>query len=570
MNIKKSTIICFITGFLGSVFRMGLMLSTPAYIIGNAGLDDAGQVGQAAAMCARNWLGDYNYTTLTKGAVFPFFVSLARLLCMPYYMLLALFYFLAAIVFVVAVRKEIVNKWLRLIIYLFLIYNPVGFSGDVTQRLYRNALCYPAVLLLVSCLIGLYIGLERSKKEYALWLTGTGLSLSFFYYIREDSIWMLPMTGAVIVLSALKILFKNTKSDSGNTDIDNNTSKYLISKKRVFFLICPIIIFICITGCYMLINHHFYGVYTINDRTGGAFGKLTEKLLLIEDGCMDDTRIWLSRETLKKAIEVSPTLKDKDGDIPIEYYNLWSNDKGTPGDLYVWALRCCFSDIGYCSNAAELEDYCKKINEELDQAFKDGRLKKRDAIFLSGHAKGRNSEELGKLFKSAFSNLMDVSLYRRVTGSGLIPAAGSDAEIRFMESMTLAHGIRQNDENGTEDKLLTISIYICNINNGFIKLYGYITPFVMIIALILYLVIVINYILKRSWENFDKVIIPLGMVLSAYILEVGVSMMTDWIGPAGLWFYSSGVLPLSSIFQILCIYWGVKCVKSRISKKADA
>ena len=516
------------------------MMSTPAHIIGDSGYDDAFQVNQALSICLKSWLGDYIETTLSKGVSFPVFLCAAKVVCMPYYMLLALFYFFAAAVFVAALRDEVKNSWVRLGMYLFLIYNPVSFSGDVTARIYRNAICYPAVLLTTAAMIGAYLRKDKGGKSYVLWLALTGFSFTFFYYIREDSVWLVPMAGAVTVLIILWNVFRKKKSI-----------------KRIAALAVPYIIFLCISLGYMAMNHRFYGAYIINDRTGGEFAEITEKLLKVEEGRVADKTIWVSRETFRRTMEECPSVSGY-ADTLVDYYNIWSTTEGTRGDLYVWALRQGLYDVLDIESAAELQDASRLISDEIDRAFEEGRLHKTDLIYLSSQTRGLEKAEVSAFIGGALKNWLDVVTYKCVTFSGPQQATGSESEIRLMEAMTGAHGLKGINSEGDEDSMVNLQSRVYKVNNGLIRLYALINKLLIVMAGIGQVVLVVAYFRKRTWRSFDRAVIPLGVLLSSFVLVLGVSFMVEWIGYAGLWFYSSGTPVLVSIFEILSVYWGTK------------
>ena len=141
-----------------------------------------------------------------------------------------------------------------------------------------------------------------------------------------------------------------------------------------------------------------------------------------------------------------------------------------------------------------------------------------------------------------------------------------------MEAMTGAHGLRGVNSEGDEDSMINLQSRVYKVNNGLIRLYALINKLLLVLAGIGQILLVIVYFKKRTWRDFDRAIIPLGVLLSSFVLVLGVSFMVEWIGYAGLWFYSSGTPVLVSIFEILSVYWGTKNIidsNQMIKKKFD-
>lgn len=533
-----------------SVFRISLMVSTPAYLIGNSGYDDAFQVNQALQICVGNWLDEYCVTTLSKGISFPVFLCLAKLLCMPYFMLLGIFYCASAAAFLTACRSEIKNPWAKLVIYAYLISNPVGFSGDVTQRIYRNAILYPTVLLVISAFIGAFLRKDRPKKEYVPWLVLSGAAFTFFYYIREDSVWLMPMVIAVAVLIAVWSLMHKK------------------NRKRLVLLVIPVMIFFGVTVAYKAVNYKVYGEFIICDRTDGYFAEVTEKFLQVEEGQSDDKTAWVSRETLTKIIEECPSLKEGE-DLILGYYNSWAGEDNIKGDLYVWALRDAFQEMGHFSSADELQRFSKQVCEEMDCAFEEGRLHENGRIFLSPQARGLERDEISGFLKHALRNWYDEITYKCATYTGLTPAVGSESEIRVMEAMTGAHGIRGINSEGDEDSLGYMQGYIATISYKAERGYIVMHKLILVIAVLCWLLLLVNYIRKPDWNGFEKIIVPFGLLLNTIVLEIGLAFMVEWLGYLGIWFYSSGILPLLSVFEILSIYGGISLIRRGAGKNKE-
>ncbi len=177
---KKHNNVLLLIGLMATVFRLGLFMRYPYAAFDSGAYDDVYLLERAASILSGEWLGEYNYVTLIKGASFPLFVAIANLLCMPYSMLLGLFYIAAAVVFCHAMQFLTENKWLILLTYLYLIFSPIGFDAGVTQRLYRNAIIFPSVLLVIGSILLVYYKRKDKISAQLPWLILSGVSFFFF------------------------------------------------------------------------------------------------------------------------------------------------------------------------------------------------------------------------------------------------------------------------------------------------------------------------------------------------------------------------------------------------------
>ena len=420
MNKKKKFFWSIV--ILLTLLRIALMLKLPFYAIGNAKYDDFLLLDYSKSIANGAWLGDYGRLTLVKGISFSLFILLCKYLFIPYSLGLVLFYIGAALVFCIAIKDVIKKKEILAICFLFLIYCPTGFSLRLAQKIYRMAIIYPSVLLTVACLIGLYLRKDKNIKEQLIWLIGSGLSFSFFWFIREDSIWLAPFFfGALIITILYYLLFLKVK----------------IKEKllRCLVMIIPTLIFLLTNTAICATNYHYYGVYTTNDRTDTEFADLVGNILKIKAPKVADD-IWVSRETMENLMTISPTLASIE-DTVLYYYDAWSGERGQlNGDIFTWALRDAVAACGYYDTAVHAKEFYTKVNNEIEDAFKIGSLEKQEAIYFTSQSKGVQINELPKYIKNTISNLFKLATYRYSNAELITYADGVDMDTRIMESIT--------------------------------------------------------------------------------------------------------------------------------------
>lgn len=435
-NSKKQVDPILLLGCIAAVFRLGLFVRYPYAAFDYGPYDDEYFLKSAASILEGAWLGEYNYITLIKGVSFSLFVALANVLCMPYSMLLGLFYIASAAVFCHALRAVSENKWSRLLIFLYLIFSPIGFDVHVTQRLYRNAIIFPSVLLTLGSILLVYYRRDGKLRQQLPWLILSGVSFSFFYYIREDSIWLLPFFVCALMVTAVWYIW-----------FSGRAKRELV--RRCAFLLLPVAIFLGANNAYRGINQLHYGVDNINDRSGGAFATLTGNMIKVQDKTNAPGDFWITRDTLERITEECPSLT-KHKEVFLSQYDLWAiqfpqNNGNVAGDLSVWAFREAMNRLGYYADAQTQEAFCNQINEELLTAVETGRLSFDEALHFTTQSRGIYPGEIPDLLVDSVVNAWDIL---RFDGAETLlqESTGPEPLLDFMDSITGVKTIRQSYE----------------------------------------------------------------------------------------------------------------------------
>lgn len=428
---------CLIFFLIATIFRLGLFVRYPYLASGDSGLyDDVYLLERAASILNGEWLGEYNYVTLIKGASFPLFVVLSNLLCMPYSMLLGLFYIASAGIFCYALRYITDNKWAALLGYLYLIFSPISFDINVSQRLYRNAIIFPSVLFVIGCILLVYYKRKEKSASQLPWLALLGVSFSFFYYIREDSFWLLPFFVCALIITAIWYIW-----------FSGYEKKEII--KRCAMLILPICIFLGSMTAYGAVNYWFYGESNINDRSGGSFATLTGNMIRIQDETNADLDFWITRDTLDRITDECPSLTPNK-DVIMFQYDAWAannpqDDGNVRGDWSVWAFREAINRLGVYADAQTQEAFYRKVNDELLTAVEEGRLSFDDALHFTTQSRGIYGWEIPGFVRDTLKNAYEVLTFKNAM-TVLPESTGEDAVIRFMDSIMGVKTIWQSYE----------------------------------------------------------------------------------------------------------------------------
>ena len=108
--------------------------------------------------------------------------------------------------------------------------------------------------------------------------------------------------------------------------------------------------------------------------------------------------IWAPFDAIEKAFEASPTLKQYPKLLKCIEKSSWvgGNIHKNPisEDFLTWVMRDALVEADMWKSEEQVQQLFKKINEELEQAFKNGTLKTDEKIQLISSMGGRSLKEM--------------------------------------------------------------------------------------------------------------------------------------------------------------------------------
>jgi len=331
---------------------------------------------------------------LIKDLSFSLFLGFGAISGLPYTVVLSGFWALTALVAWLLTGKVTKNKWVRLFVFAYVLFLPIAFTSWGGLRIYRNAIIAPCIILTFCLALILVINLVRQEKmKKTIWTAVfTGISFAFTYFLKEDGLW-LKACMLVILLVCLGIigyrLFK--KKVKG---------KFEIKKAVSWALVCliPFAVLFVWDNVYKGVNYAFFGVYEVNTRTEGELGKFVENIYKIDSPNRSEV-VWAPYDAIEKAFEVSPTLAAHP-ELLDEIMNTGWNEGGIKEnpikyDFLGWVMRSELADASLWTSEKDVNDMFKQVNIELEQAFKDGVLKKAEGrLQLLASTGGYSLEEI--------------------------------------------------------------------------------------------------------------------------------------------------------------------------------
>ena len=207
---RELLLFLFMAGF--GLFKQFLIYNLPIMAVPKGIHDDWIMVHLAETLRNGQWLGEYNDLTLTKGMFFPLYLALCNFFHLSYLNVTALCYTISCMLFVYGLRPLLKKTWAMGLLYLALLWNPVSYSVQAFQRVYRNSISYIQVLLIFGGFLALYLRRKEPLKKQALWVLAAAFGTVSFFYTREDAIWVVPflLVFLAVYLGSVFCLFRKT------------------------------------------------------------------------------------------------------------------------------------------------------------------------------------------------------------------------------------------------------------------------------------------------------------------------------------------------------------------------
>lgn len=515
--IKKYWFIVII--ILITIIRFLLSYNLPSFYLSNLRYDDKLMIDQLNSLKNGEYLGEYNDRTLVKGIAFPLFLYITNMLNTTYCMLLTLLYISACLFITFSLRKIVKSRFMLIAIYAFLALNPISYSSELLQRLYRNSLSIIELLYF----FGAVINIISSKKNNIINYIFLGTIMSIMFLTREDNIWTIIV---YIILLAYK-LYKNFKF------------------KSIFANLIPALVIALVLNIVSFINYKHYNIYTYNELSNSNFKRAYIKILQIKDDEKID-KVAITKSTLYKIAEKSKVLNFNKEYIDERYEKL----AGENGEIYngniVWYLRFWAYKKNNFKNGEEANKYFYELGNELESFLEDGELEKENVI-PSININTPTLNEIKELPKNLLKAIYYTTTYKNVKTFSL-----NDIKVSFKYNKEVgAYYISYRDYHNAENIIDNNPIEIEIIRN----VYKFFTIILSIVALAIYI---------RHIKIKDKLNLILHIIVITYtIILCGVTYTHTTAFDAIRYCYLGNVYILQNLFIILNI---VRIYKKRKEK----
>ena len=463
MNFRKNLTtgkreLCFflILVLLGAG-KQFLVYNLPIMAVPKGIHDDWIMVHMADALRNGQWLGEYNDLTLTKGMFFPLYLAVINFLHLSYLNVTALLYTVSCMLFVYALRPLLKKDWACLVLYLALLWNPVSYSVQAFQRVYRNSISYIQVLLIFGGLLALWLRRREPVRKQLLWLLTAAAGMVSFFYTREDAIWVEPFLLVFLLVYLGNMFFLWRKE---------HAKVYAV---KAVLVLLP---FLCVWGAGQLIaqeNYNHYNIRLTNELQKGGFAEMYKSMMAVKPE-EDIPGVTMTREKVARMCDECPTLKELEPYIHSSRL-YWAGSEENEKDWEVrdgwvfWIFRTALMQAGYYTDGETVNQVCLQIHDELETAMDEGRLERQATMpstYMSPWREGYLGDLFGALGKAiAYTTTYDemetlvylysepdenggIPLFERITGdkavwyeSDLVEMAGWYASYEGMDGVTL-------------------------------------------------------------------------------------------------------------------------------------
>lgn len=456
-SIRRKEVSFFLAMVLFGVLKEFLVYNLPIMAVPKGIHDDWIMVHMADALRSGQWLGEYNDLTLTKGMFFPLYLAVLNFLRLSYLSVSALLYTVSCMIFVYALRPLLKKYWACFTLYLVLLWNPVSYSVQAFQRVYRNSVSYIQVLLIFGGLLALWLRRKEPVKKQILWLLTAAIGMVTFFYTREDAIWVEPFL-LVFLLVYLGTMFFSWKKEHRREYVG-----------KAVLVLLP---FLCVWGAGQLIaqeNDNHYNIRLTNELQKGGFAEMYKSMMAVKPE-EDIPGVTMTREKIARMCDECPTLEKLEPYIQSSRL-YWAGSGENEKDWEVrdgwvfWIFRTALAQAGYYTDGETVNQVCLQIRDELEAAMDEGRLTRQATMpstYMSPWREGYLGDLFGALGKAiAYTTTYDemetlvylysepdenggIPLFERMTGdkavwyeSDLVEMAGWYASYEGMEGVTL-------------------------------------------------------------------------------------------------------------------------------------
>ena len=449
--MKKKTVGYIVIFLIVIALRFMLSMNFSSFFVHALKIDDNLMVEQMKSLSNGNFLGDYYQRTLIKGIAYPVFLYLSKMSGLGYGHILTLLYISSCLFFVYALKRIVKEKWILIIVFTILLFNPISYSSELYQRLYRNSLSYIEILFF----LGAVINIIASKKNNILNYVFLGMIVSIMFLTKEDTIW----AKVILLIVFIFKLYKNVKL------------------KNICLNLIPILIIILNLNIVSFLNYKKYNIYTYNELTNSYFKDAYTKILQIKDD-KKTNKVAIPKSTFIKLCENSKTFGFTKEEINKNFFSY----VGTSGEIknsnIIWVFRTWVYRKHQFKDGKEANEYFHKLSNEMDQLFKEGKLKKEFA-FSSVFMNPPRFDDIKQLPKNLWDAIYYTSTYKNIK-------TFSEAEMQeqFEWDETVGAYKTEHRNSHTVDSIINNNPTFCEIIR---KSYKYFTIIFSILGLLVYL-----------------------------------------------------------------------------------
>ena len=322
------------------------------------------------------WFGSYvdrpfRTPPFIRLPAYPLWIALIRETGCPLRVASEVLYLIAAFALAVALVRTRQSRWLAVLLYAAIVFNPFSFSVSLSAL---PDFFYGAVLLaLLASMLPPSSGRDGPQR-LSRGIT-MGLLLGVLWYTRQENVlivaWLVVYAGLVLLVA------------------HGHVHAWTVAARRVVAaLAVPVAVLVLVSLAVKTMNLIHFGVFADSEMETAGWKAAAKGLLRVEPS-PPMRLVAAPREVRARVYEVSPAFRELqpflEGSLGQRMASYTENDPGMQGEIgagyFWWTLLLAARAAGHDKSAAEAEAYYQRIADEIDVACNDGRLRCRSVPF---------------------------------------------------------------------------------------------------------------------------------------------------------------------------------------------
>lgn len=334
-------------------------------------IDDTLMVNLAQSISAGNWLGEYNWLTMSKHSFFALWLAFLNAIHLNVLVGGQLLFAGACFVLLAALKPALKTNLARLFVFGITLFTPATWA-ESSLRVYRDNI-YPALLLYVlAAFVGAFLRYKEAPRKAIPYYIAAGLAMGAAWLTHEDNALLLPFI--FCAAAAYFVFVFGTRQSRGEK----------IAKAGLFLV--PFLLWGGCLAAWSGMNYQYYGRFIISDFTSSEFNDAMGAFARV---CPEEQQRYnlIPYSTRLKLYEVSPTFATVqpylENDEIYNGYGSVETKELNSGGVH-WAIRKAAGNAGYYKDAKTAEQFYSKVAEEVNEACEKGLVpsgKKRSGIF---------------------------------------------------------------------------------------------------------------------------------------------------------------------------------------------
>ncbi len=546
-------------------FAIGIILISIIYFIFTsaqnpncnyyAGSDDYLILHEAKALLDFKWVGHFWGRTLSKGPGAPIFIVIANFVGLSFIQAQFLLYIGASILFANVLKKVIKSDFVKLVVFTIVLFNPVIYDTELL-RVYRDGINCSFLLIVVSCAFGIFFNYKEEIKKIIPYMVGFGIFATWMAITREEAIWIAPFVLGSSIITILFIIFDKT---------------CLNKVKRCCLYFIPLSIYLITIFIVCLFNRIAYGEFVRVEQNSKPYKDFIKAASSVD---VDEPmlKVDVTTEAREKLYEVSPTfsklksyLESNDprrnfkvyGTIPNEIENGW----------FMWAVYLALDEVDeYSENVKTYNDAFRKMADEINKAYEDGRLKKEDnpvSIFDK-----ENLEKLFETFVKAYKFQIELkNNYVKSNQEAFLDLNSPEILLERKEEFFEVIGDFSSDTISNNYKIDEIKI---NTLDSISTIYEKLSKPLFYLGILFYILMIIRFLfIKPRFKNYKEIIILTSFLMLQFIRVLVIAYVDTKLCDAVSLLYLSSTYSLQFAFEILSPIFGTREIYEFIKGKIN-